>query len=97
MLINISKAGSLLLCASFLLSCAAPNPQLASKCETMLSAAEKELSEAKAKGLVSGVSLTKATALIGAARIQQQFDKYPNCINKAERAIEYIKISAQEK
>lgn len=77
--------------------CAAPNPVLAAECGRLLSIASNELEAAKAKGLTSSVSLTKAAALISAAKIQQQFDKYPNCINKAERARQFIKISAREK
>ena len=76
-----------------LAGCAAPNLKLAGECERMLSIAESRLAAAKAKGFSSGVSITKATALISAARIQQQFDKYPNCIDKAKRAIEFINLS----
>jgi hypothetical protein len=79
-----------------LAGCAKPDPKLAGECERMLSIAENRLSDAKAKGFSSGVSITKATALIGAAKIQQQFDKYPNCIDKAKRAIEFIKLSKVE-
>jgi hypothetical protein len=79
-----------------LAACAAPNPKLAGECERMLSLAESRLAAAKAKGFSSGVSITKATALISAARIQQQFDKYPNCIDKAKRAIAFINLSKTE-
>jgi hypothetical protein len=88
---------SLALCSGIITGCAAPNPKQSAACERLLSIAEKELDAAKAKGLSSSVSITKAVALISAARIQQQFDKYPNCINKAERARKFIKASASEK
>lgn len=77
-------------------ACAAPNPQKAAECSRLLSIATRELEAAKAKGFSSTVSLTKATALISAAKIQQQFDKYPNCINKAIRARKFIRLSASE-
>lgn len=84
---------TLMLVSVLVTACAVPNLKLAAKCEHLLTLAEKELDLAKSKGFTSSISLTKAGALIGAARIQQQFDKYPNCINKAERARNHVKIS----
>ena len=85
---------TLLLSSVLVISCAAPNPKLAAECERLLTIAEKEMDAVNSKGFSGGVSLTKAGALISAARIQQQFNKYPNCIDKAKRASTYIKMSA---
>lgn len=84
---------AILFLASTLAGCAAPNPQLAAQCEYKLKVAEQMLSDAKAKGLSDAAEITKATALISAAHIQLQFNKYPNCINKAERAMQFIRAT----
>ncbi|MEJ2359997.1 MAG: hypothetical protein P8Z75_01020 [Gammaproteobacteria bacterium] len=81
---------------SLLSACAAPNAQQAAECSRMLSIATHELEAAKARGFSSTVSLTKATALISAAKIQEQFNKYPNCIDKAVRARKFIRLAEQE-
>lgn len=79
--------------AGVLAGCAAPNPRLAGECERMLSIAESHLAAAKARGFSSSINITKAAGLISGAKIQQQFNKYPNCINKAQRAIKFINLS----
>lgn len=71
-------------------ACAAPNPQKAAECSRLLAIASRDLEAAKAKGLSSTFELTKAAALISAAKIQEQFNKYPNCIDKAIRARKFI-------
>lgn len=63
---------------------------LAQECSQGLSQAEAEMQRAKADGLGDAVSLSKAAALITAAAIQKQFEKYPNCIDKVQRARAYI-------
>ena len=80
---------------TLLASCAgAPqNPQLAHQCEQGLHSAFQELDQAKAKGFGGTVSWTKAATLLSTAKVQQQFDKFPNCINKIKRARFYIKES----
>ena len=69
------------------------NPQLAIQCQQGLDSAFHELDQAKANGFGGPVSWTKAATLLSAARVQQQFDKFPNCVNKIERARFYIKES----
>lgn len=70
-----------------------PNSPIALQCEHGLKAAYHELDIAKAKGFDGTVEYTKAAALLGAAKIQNEFGKYPNCIDKVRRAREYIKKS----
>ena len=84
-----------LLFSSLFTNCAgAPNnPQLANKCEQGLQSAFQELDQAKTKGFGGTVSWTKAATLLSTAKLQQQFDKFPNCVNKIERARFYIKES----
>ena len=55
-------------------------------CESNLSAAESELSAAKANNVRRAVDWAKAAALIAAARTQQQFSEYQNCYLKARKA-----------
>lgn len=71
-------------------SCAAPNPQKAAECSRLLAIASRELKAAQAKGLSGTFELTKAVGLMSAAKIQLQFNKYPNCIDKAIRARKFI-------
>jgi len=71
------------------------NPQLATQCQRGLDAAFHELDQAKGNGFGGTVSWTKAATLLSAARVQQQFDKFPNCVNKVERARFYIKESTK--
>ena len=88
-----------LVCSSFLLlsltHCAgAPaNLQLVTECREGLNSAFQELDEATIQGLGGTVSWTKAATLLSTAKIQQQFDKYPNCIDKVQRARFYLQES----
>ena len=70
-----------------------PNSPQALKCENGLKIANQELDFAKAKGFSGTVEFTKAASLLGAASIQKEFGKYPNCIDKVERARAFIKAS----
>ena len=70
-----------------------PSSSSARQCQTLLKKAEQELSFAKAKGFSGTVEFTKAATLITGANIQYEFGKYPNCIDKAERARRFIKQS----
>jgi len=45
------------------------------------------------EGFGGTVDYTKAASLLGAAKIQEEFGKYPNCVNKVKRARQYIKRS----
>ena len=80
------------LISSLLAACAGnPNSPQARRCDAQLDIAERELKIAKAKRARGHINLTKATSLIAAARIQQEFGKYPNCLDKAKRARAYIR------
>ncbi|NKB56490.1 MAG: hypothetical protein GKS00_09155 [Alphaproteobacteria bacterium] len=59
-------------------------------CESELSAAERELSDAKANNVGRVIDWAKAAGLIGAARTQQQFSEFQNCVLKAKKAREII-------
>lgn len=64
--------------------------RLAYKCNTNLSTASTELESAKVNGFSSNVSWTKAASLLTVAKMHQQFDKFPSCINNVARARYYI-------
>ena len=70
-----------------------PNSSLAKQCDNGLTMAYKELDYANTKGFGGTVEYTKAASLLGAAKIQSEFGKYPNCIEKVNRARAYIKKS----
>lgn len=72
-----------------------PNSSIAKQCDAGLTIAHKELDYAKAKGFSGTVEYTKAVSLLAAAKIQSEFGKYPNCIDKVKRARAYIKKSQQ--
>jgi len=67
-----------------------PNSSLARQCENGLSIAYKELDFARAKGFGGTVEYSKAAGLLSAAKIQSEFGKFPNCIDKVDRARAYI-------
>lgn len=77
----------------FFIACAGPpkNPSLARQCDRGLSKAFKEFESAKAKGFSGTVNWVKASSLLAAARVQQEFGKFPNCVDKVKRARYYIK------
>lgn len=55
--------------------------------------AYEQLDFAKAKGFSGTVDWTKGASLLSAASIQQEFGKYPNCVDKVRRARYYIEQS----
>jgi hypothetical protein len=59
-------------------------------CEANLSAAESALRRAKANRIGKAIDWAKAATLIGAARTQQQFSEYQNCLLKARKAREIL-------
>jgi hypothetical protein len=59
-------------------------------CRSGIEAADKELLDAKAAGIRGGVDLTQAASLIGAAKVQYEFKRYPNCVDKVRRARAHI-------
>lgn len=84
----------LILTADILLTSAcagAPTTSLAERCASGLDVAYKELEDAQAKGFAGSVAYIKASGLLTGAKVQQQFGKYPNCVNKVKRARYYIK------
>jgi len=72
-----------------------PTSSQADQCESGLRVAYRELDFAKANGFDGTVEYSKAAGLLTAAKVQQQFGKYPNCIEKVERARAYIVKSRQ--
>ncbi len=73
------------------LGCASnSSASLAKQCEDGLSVAYRELDFARTKGLAGTVEYTKAAGLLSAAKIQFEFGKYPNCIDKVKRARAFI-------
>lgn len=89
------QAAMVAACALVLAACSGQpsRTDLARQCEAGLKQAHKELDFARAKGFSGKVEWTKATSLLSAAAIQQQFEKYPNCIEKVKRARFYIRES----
>ena len=82
----------------FLNGCATnPGSPGAVACEKGLSVAYRELDFAKAQGFSGTWEYTKAAGLLSAAKIQFEFGKYPNCINKVKRARIFIKRSQKSK
>ncbi len=78
-----------------LAACSGPpkNIEAADQCSNGLDTAYDELDYAKAKGFSGTVDWTKAASLLSAASIQKEFGKYPNCIDKVQRARYYIEES----
>lgn len=63
---------------------------LSGQCADGLDAGYRELNHAEANGLSGTVAWSKAAALLGAAKVQQQFEEYQNCVLKTRRAREYL-------
>ena len=63
---------------------------MAADCRHGIEVADKELVDAKAKGFGGAVGLTQAASLIAAAKIQSEFKRYPNCVDKIRRARAHI-------
>ena len=91
-----TRNGLLIACLVVLAGCAGdPFSSQARQCENGLEAAYNELDFAKAKGFDGTVEYSKASSLLGAAKIQYEFGKYPNCIDKVKRARAYIRKSRE--
>ena len=60
-------------------------------CADGLAVAERDLETARAQGFGESVAYARAASLIGAARIQQGFGEYENCVLKAREAREYLR------
>lgn len=93
----MKKTTALILSTALFLSLGAcarvPHVSQAQACSSGLNQAFTELDAAKAKGFSGTVSWIKAASLLSAAKIQQQFGKYPNCLDKVHRAREYIRLA----
>jgi hypothetical protein len=61
------------------------------ECAANLDAGYRELNRAEADGLSGTVKWGKAASLLGAAKIQQQFEEYGNCSIKAQEARRYLR------
>jgi len=59
-------------------------------CGAQLDAAWRELDIAKAEGFSGTVSYSKALGLLSLAKGQQTIERYPSCVEKAQRARFYI-------
>lgn len=76
--------------------CAAvQSTHLAYRCNSNISTVSAELEKAKKDGYSHSISWSRAASLIAAAKIQQQTEEFPNCINKAAQARYYINRSLQ--
>jgi len=89
---------SLLMAGAVFLLAAAPAFAGGGKaaCESGLKQAFHELDLAKAKGLGGTWEITKAATLLSGAKIQSEFGKYPNCIDKVRRARAFIARSRKK-
>jgi hypothetical protein len=70
-----------------------PGGATAQRCSTGLDTAFRELDLAKAEGFGGTVDWAKAASLLAAAKVQSEFEHYPNCIEKVDRARVYIRQS----
>lgn len=68
-------------------------PGAAAACRAGLDAGFRELNFAKSNGFGGTMDYTRAAALLSAAKIQQQFDEYDNCVLKVHTARQYIRQS----
>jgi len=84
-----------ILLSTALLSACSGNPLsgVAQHCESGLRVAYQELNFARTNGFSGSVEYTKAAGLLTAAKIQYEFGKYPNCVNKVNRARAFIRKS----
>lgn len=63
---------------------------LAAACRYQLDQAGRELSHAKAQGFGDSVAWSKAASLLAAAKVQQTFEEYQNCLEKSRQARQYL-------
>lgn len=85
---TVSTLATLALAVAALTACAG-DPEdrgLGPACASGLKNASSQLNRAKADGLSDSVDWGKAASLISAAKIQQQFSEYKNCVVKTREA-----------
>lgn len=80
--------GSLAVAIGLLAGCSGDRADrgLGPSCAAGLDAANSQLSSAKAAGFADSVNWGKAASLISAAKVQQQFSEYQNCVVKTREA-----------
>ena len=61
-------------------------------CESTLVAAQRDLKTAKANSIGTVINWARAATLIAAARTQQQFNEFQNCVLKAKKARKIISL-----
>lgn len=85
---KFSRLLIVIVCLTMSLTGCAKNPGSApaEQCRTLLEAAYADLDKANTNNFSGAADVTAAAGLLSAASIQRQFSKYPNCIDKAERA-----------
>jgi hypothetical protein len=59
-------------------------------CASGLDAGNRDLERAKVDGLSGSVKWSEAASLLAAAKIQQQFNEYQNCVAKVGKARQYL-------
>lgn len=64
--------------------------EMAERCSRGLATANGELQSARVRGLGGTTNWTKAASLLTAAKIQYEFEHYPNCVDKVRRARTYL-------
>lgn len=64
---------------------------LGAACADGLDAGYRELNQAEANGLSGSVAWSKAATLLAAAKVQQQFEEYQNCVVKVRSARGYLR------
>lgn len=67
----------------------------ADQCRSLTDAAYEDLQRADPKNPAAAVDIARAAALLSAATVHRQFDKFPNCIDTAERARNLLKPYAK--
>jgi len=62
-------------------------------CQAGIETAYDELSFARSQGFSGSVSWTKASTLLGAAKVMEQVENYSGCLGNVEKARFYIRQS----
>lgn len=88
-----SLAGAGLIMVSIMIGACSGNPgsTSAERCAQGLAAARGELNTARVNGFGGTVNWSKAASLLTAAKVQYEFERYPNCIDKVQRARAYLR------